>query len=92
MIAITNHAKKRIKQRCGIKKKALPDHIHKVFTQGFKHCDAKGRARRYLDGIFLKYGKANNMRVYGNFIYLTNNNTLITLVPLPRNMRGGFKV
>ena len=89
---ITNHAAKRFKQRVGLPKKACLRHAELAFTNGFTHSEARGKAKRYLDKLFLEYHKADNMRVYGGFVYLFVGETLITILPLPRNMKNGFRL
>lgn len=90
MAIITTHAKKRLKQRLGLPKKALEKHVDSVLQEGKKHCDAKGRARKWMDKMYLSYEAANNMRVHGQFLYVFNSQTLITVVPVPRWLLGGF--
>jgi len=91
VVSVTSHAAKRFKQRCGLPKKACQSHAQTAYDKGFKHADAKGRAKRYMDRLFLDYRKANQMRVYGEFIYLFSGTVLITVINLPRHVRGGFK-
>lgn len=90
-VIVTSHAAKRFKQRVGLPKKACLGHAQRAYNNGFKHSEAKGRAKRYMDKIFLTHMKANQMRVYGEFIYMFQGITLITVLPLPKSVRGGFK-
>lgn len=91
MIQVTNHAQKRFKQRLGLPKKACQRHAEIAFQNGFKHADARGNAKKYLDRLFLEHRTATNMRIYGDVVYIFNHETLITVFGLPKNVRSGFK-
>ena len=91
MVIVTKHAKKRFKQRVGLPKRICLANAEKAFTVGFRHCDARGKAGRYLDKLFLEHRTANNLRVYGQFVYVFKGNLLITIVGLPKSVRKGFK-
>ena len=91
IVKVTNHAKKRFKQRLGLPKSACQTHAQIAFDKGFKHTDAKGRARRYLDKTYFEYRTATQMRVYGEYLYLFCGHTLITVFILPKRLRGGFR-
>ena len=91
IVSVTNHAIDRFKERLGLPKRACLKQATKAFNFGFKHSNAKGRAKRYIDGIFLKYRKANNIRVHNGAVYIFIGKTLITVMSLPKNMIGGFK-
>jgi hypothetical protein len=92
-IVLTNHAKKRLKQRLGLPKSACERAAQSAFDTGHKHSDAKGKARRYLDHLYLlylQYEKANNIRVKGQHVYLFSGNVLVTVLNLPRSISRGF--
>jgi hypothetical protein len=91
LITVTNHAEKRFKERLGLPKSACQKHAQIAYDEGFKHEDARGKAKRYLDKLFLEHRNANAMRVYGEFVYLFTGETLITVLNLPKSVRGGFK-
>lgn len=88
-VVVTRHAAKRIRQRLGLNKRATQRHAQLAFDQGFSHAQARGRLKRHMNRLFLDHGNATNMRVYGEFIYLFAQDVLITVVPLPHNMKGG---
>ncbi len=90
-VIVTNHAAERIKKRLGLPKKTCQTHAQAVYENGFKLADAKGRAKRYLYKLFCYSKKANQLRVYGEFVYIFTGSTLITVLNLPKGMRTGFK-
>jgi len=90
-VKVTNHAQKRFKQRLGLPKTACRKHAQLAYDKGSKHSDAKGKAKRYMDKIFLDHHNANQMRIYGEFIYLFDKTTLITVMAIPHGIKkGGF--
>ena len=90
MIVVTNHARKRFKERLGLPKRACQRQAEKAMDVGRKHSDAKGKARKYMNSLFLRYKKANNMRVYGEAIYVFKGAILITVMHFPFKMDIAF--
>lgn len=88
-IHVTNHAKKRFKRRVGLPKAACQKHAEKAYTHGVTHAETRGRSKRYLTRIFLQHRNANQLRVYGQFVYVFNNTVLITIMHLPKTVRAG---
>lgn len=86
-LIITRHAEQRIRKRLGVKRKAVEKIAIDAYTNGKSHSECKGNLKRYLDGQFLKEYKATNMRVQNQMLYIFNDNTLITVLLLPDNLR-----
>lgn len=82
-INVTNHAKQRIKERTGINMKGVERSAENAMEKGLKHCELNGSLRKYVDGLYLREKKANNMRIYSQHVYMFRNDTLITIIPLP---------
>lgn len=80
---ITKHAKTRIVQRCGVNKKSVEAVADKALLSGLTHKDVSGSLARYLDKLYLSHGVANNMRIYGQKVFLFRGSRLITVVNLP---------
>jgi len=83
-MVITKHAESRIRERLGLKKKAVPRMVATALSKGKSHADHTGGAKRYLNGLFLAHKTANNLRVYGNFVYVFIGDKLITVIDFPR--------
>jgi len=90
-VEITRHARKRFKERLGLPKRCCKKQANKAYNDGFKHSQANGRAKKYIDGLYLKYRKANNIRIYNESIYIFVGSLLITVFSLPVNLKGHFK-
>lgn len=80
---MSNHAKLRLKERCGLNKKATFNLAEKAFYSGLSHSDLSGSARRYTESLFLNEHVANNIKIYGHNVFLFKGRTLITVLSLP---------
>lgn len=89
-ITVTPHAEKRTRERMGIPKRAVQRMAEKAWEEGFHHRDAQGRARRYLDRLYLSHRRADNMRVHGSFVWMFGGSKLLTVLVVDPKMRGRF--
>ena len=84
---LTKHSKKRAKQRLGLNDKSLERMAPIVLENGFGHSDLPGKMRKYVDGLYLSHGNGNNIKIYGNHIYIFMNEVLITILHLPNRYK-----
>ena len=88
ILRITKHGSDRTRERIGIPKKAVDRAAAIAFEKGLKHSDTCGGLKRYLDYLYFRGdGEANNMRVYGDHIYMFHDTTLITVLSVPPEHR-----
>lgn len=86
-IIVSRHAKKRIKQRMGINKKASERVAKRALTEGLTHAETTSMLHRYLDSLYLSHEKGGKMRVYHQKVFVfSNNNVLITVLQLPTGL------
>lgn len=88
MAQITKHAKKRAKERAGIGKGNLSKMASKILREGVTHKECSGDLERWVTAKYLKYKKANNIRLYGKQCYIFKNDTLITVLRIPEDLVG----
>ena len=74
---------KRIKERCGLPKKAVERSATLALQKGLSHKESTGSLKRYFDYLFLSHKKGSNIRLYGNHVYIFTQNSLVTVLPLP---------
>lgn len=87
MVGVTAHAKRRLKERCGINKSLALKMAERAYTKGISFENAGESLRRYISSIYLKHDKiCNNIRIYGNTVYVFDNQTLITVYSIPQNI------
>ena len=77
---VTNHAKKRSKERSGVTKGQIDNMAKRAFHEGITHKQARNELSRWMDAEFLKYKTANECRFYANHLYIFHNQTLITIL------------
>ena len=88
---VTNHAKERIKERCGFNSKASERMAKKAFEEGIKHSQTKGNLNKWVTSLYFKNKKANNIRLYGDKAYIFYDDVLITVIQIPTNLVKDFK-
>lgn len=88
MITVTNHGAKRIRQRCGISKKSVDRLANIAFEKGLTYNDITGSLKRYVASLYNFNGSADNIRLYGDKIYIfCNGDVLVTVLNTPRKYR-----
>jgi len=85
-IKITFHAYDRGKERLSLNKKSLARQAVKAYESGVKHKDTSGQIRKYLDKLWHNHKKANNVRLYGEYVFIFQFNLLITVFRMPQNL------
>lgn len=88
MTHITKHAQQRGKERLGLNLKAFEKTASKALEIGKTHGEFSGSFKRYLDKLYFQYRNANNMRVFGHYIYLFKNDDLITVFLVPNKYKN----
>ena len=87
-LQVSRHGKKRSVQRIGIPSKAVERNAQKALENGIDHCRAVGALKRYIAMLYNRYnGKGNNIRIYNEFVYVFHDETLITILYVPPNLR-----
>lgn len=84
---ISQHAHKRMKERCGFNKKSQERMARKAFEDGITHKQTKGRLNKWVTSLFFKNCNANNIRIYGDMAYIFAGETLVTVIPVPNNIK-----
>lgn len=87
-VHVSKHGQHRIGERCGLRRKAIHRLADTAFNRGSRIHDFSGSFRRYLEGIYLAQGNANNLRVYAEKVWLFADSTLITIWHLPNEYKS----
>lgn len=87
---ISNHARRRMKERCGFNKKAQSRMAEKAFNDGITHKQTKGRLHKWVTSLFFKNCNANNIRLYGDNAYIFCGETLVTVISIPNDLKKDF--
>lgn len=84
---VTWHGKNRLKERVGIPKRASQRQTQRAFERGITLEETVGSLRNYLDGVYLREGTANNLRIWNGSVYIFKDERLLTVYALPSRFR-----
>ena len=89
MAVVTRHAFRRAKKRLGFNRKALTRMADKALENGKGYGDLKNqRLKKYVSFLHAKQEyKANNIKLYQGYVYIFNEDTLITVYPIAVHVR-----
>lgn len=87
MAVLTKHARRRLCRRVGINPSLHKTHIRLVLKHGHGYLDLQGPRKRYVNRIYKRgYYKADNIRIYNEFVYVFSKEVLLTVWPLPESL------
>ncbi|MCL2045224.1 MAG: hypothetical protein FWG88_02415 [Oscillospiraceae bacterium] len=91
-MVITNHASDRIRERCGLPKKAVERNVKLAIEKGLTHHESNGKLRKYFEYLSIYNGVAREIRLYSNHVYIFGKNEwLITVLPLPNEHKAAMQ-
>lgn len=85
-LIITQHAQKRLKERCGLNKKASERLAKLAYEHGIKYNETTGNLRKWVDSQYFYNETANNIRLYGDKAFIFSDYKLITVLQIPHNL------
>ncbi len=88
---ISNHAKERMKERCGFNRKASERIADKAFNEGITHSQTRGRLNKWVTSLYFKNKSANNIRLYGDKAYIFCEKVLVTVIQIPADLMKNLK-
>lgn len=91
MVIITRHGGRRVRERSGINKKAVHRIVCKAYHEGFTREDTNGELRKWIERICEKNKPADQVRIYGDNMYLFADNYLITMFQIPNSLKKNIK-
>ena len=84
---MSNHANERISERCGLNKKSSERLSKLALENGISHNDTSGSLNKYISSLYFCNEKANNIKIYGEYVYIFVGTVLITVIPLPNKYK-----
>lgn len=88
MLIVTDHGEERIRKRCGVKRKAAERLAKIAFEKGITLEETTGELRSFLRAQQRYNGQANNIRVYGDKVYIFCNEYLVTVLNIPKEYQN----
>lgn len=83
-IKVSKHAEKRMRERCGLNKKAVERMAEKAYYNGIKHSETRGKLNKWISHKYLAKEKANNIRICGDKAFVFCDDVLVTVLQIPR--------
>lgn len=90
-MGVSEHAKERLKERCGFNKKASERMAQKAFEEGIAHSQTKGRLNKWVTSLYFRNRNANNIRLYGDKAYIFCDDILVTVIQIPVSLTKDLK-
>jgi hypothetical protein len=87
-IRLTTHACERARQRYRWNSETLNRMALRAFEQGLKRNNTKGHLKVYLDESWERHQRVSHFRLYGEIIFVFCHDSLVTLWPLPSQLRS----
>lgn len=88
MIQVSIHGKKRMHERCKVKLKSIERIAKIAFEKGLTHAETSGALNGYLTSLYFYNCTANNIRLYGDKIYIFCNDVLVTVYDIPKRFQN----
>ena len=87
-IRLSRHGERRARQRVGLPKRAVERNAQRALTEGIGYREASGALRRYISWLYELYdGNGNNIRIYGDKVWIFHDAILITVLNVPSEHR-----
>lgn len=88
MIQVSIHGKERMHERCRIKLKSAERIAKIAFEKGITHAETRGALNGYLNSLYFYNGQANNIRLYGDKVYIFCDDVLVTVLDTPKRFQN----
>ena len=92
-VHLTDHGRQRMRERLSLSGDAAQRAAQRAYDAGWLARDARGKLRRYLDGLFLKdrTRNAQGSRIYGDWVWVFDGKSLVTVWPIPNGLKSGLR-
>jgi hypothetical protein len=77
-----------MRKRCGKSMDRLADI---AFEKGLTHAETSGSLHAYLTSLYFYNGTADNIRIYGDKVYIFCNQVLVTVLDLPNKYKNAVR-
>ena len=89
-IFVSEHAFDRMKERNGWNRKAAIRMVKKIYDNGLRPNEAGGKAKKYMKNR-AEHNPEDDIALYGEYIYIFRDNTLITAFSINSVLSGNKK-
>lgn len=85
-IQVSRHAEQRMRERCGLNKKSIERMAQRAYDNGICHNETRGNLNKWITKVYYSNKNANNIRLYGNMLYIFCNDVLVTVFHVPHKL------
>lgn len=90
-VIVTKHAKKRLRERMGLGKKAVQRAAEMAYEKGIKHAETNGNLNKWVTSLYFNNKTANNIRLYNDKAWIFAGKNLITVLQIPASLKKSVK-
>ena len=83
MTTVTRHGEKRLKERCGVPKRAVQRNAQTAYEKGLNYENATGKLKKYIDSKN-ESTQITDVRIWNGNVYVFFGEALLTVYPLPK--------
>ena len=83
MTTVTRHGEKRLKERCGVPKRAVQRNAQTAYEKGLTYDSATGKLKKYIDSKN-ESTQITDVRIWNGNVYVFFGEALLTVYPLPK--------
>lgn len=84
-ITVTKHARKRMKERCGLNKRSVQRMAQRVYELGVCGDDVNGSLKRWI-ACHNAWNETKEIRLYGDHCFVFARGKMITVLHIPQTM------
>ena len=90
-MTISKHGLERMKERGGFGKsgKQMLKIATRAYEKGVGYGDASGKLKNFMKKKMLCHGSSYILKIYGGYLFIFGNDTLITMYPVPGKLLAG---
>lgn len=88
---ISRHAEQRLRERSGLNKSSVIRIAYRAYNRGISHSNTKGDLKKWISGLYLHSGTANNIKIYGDKAFIFHYNELITVLQVPAKFANNLQ-
>mgnify|MGYP003582901834 CR=1 FL=1 len=85
-VYVSDHACRRASERLNLNSKSFDRLAVKAFYEGIRHTETKGKLKRFIDGLHLRNRSVDNVRIYGENVFLFQGIFLVTVYRVPTEL------
>lgn len=89
---MSKHGEERVRERCGVPKRAVKGVIEKAYTRGIERVETTGDIRRLLDSIYIESNDLSAIKLYNEKVWVFGReSSLLTVFELSSCYKNTYR-